>query len=110
MSPEARLAILRETVAAGVAGADGTQLLQGFAERLRAAGFPLWRAFVTVESLHPVLVARSFAWSRPTGGAWSEEHRRDGADASDDGWEQSPLFALVQSPEASLRLERFLVR
>lgn len=49
---------------AGLAGAVEPDLLRGFCERLAAAGLPLVRALVLVDTLHPVHEGRGFRWRR----------------------------------------------
>ena len=48
----------------GLAGASELDLLRGFCERLAAAGFPLARATVLIDTLHPVHEGRAFRWRR----------------------------------------------
>ena len=48
----------------GLAGASESDLLRGFCERLAAAGLPLARALVLVDTLHPVYEGRVFHWRR----------------------------------------------
>jgi adenylate cyclase len=50
--------------AAGLAGATEPDLLHGFCERAVAAGLPLARAIVLIDTLHPVHEGRVFHWSR----------------------------------------------
>ena len=50
--------------AAGLAGATEPDLLRGFCERAVAAGLPLARAVVLIDTLHPVHEGRVFRWRR----------------------------------------------
>ena len=43
---------------AGLMGMPETELLSGFCERLVAAGLPLTRAIVIIDTLHPVYEGR----------------------------------------------------
>ena len=47
---------------AGLSGQRELDLLQGFCERAGAAGLPLRRAVLGVDTLHPVLEGRIFHW------------------------------------------------
>ncbi len=44
--------------AAGLTGATEPELLRGFCERAAAAGLPLARALVLIDTLHPVYEGR----------------------------------------------------
>jgi hypothetical protein len=50
--------------AAGLAGATEPELLHGFCEQAAAAGVPLARALVLVDTLHPVHEGSVFRWCR----------------------------------------------
>src|SRR4051812_21456615 len=50
--------------AAGLAGASEPELLRGFCERATAAGLPLARALVLVDTLHPIHEGLVFRWRR----------------------------------------------
>ncbi|MEO1092284.1 MAG: adenylate/guanylate cyclase domain-containing protein [Pseudomonadota bacterium] len=104
MTPTARHAIARWTAQTATDGANGETLLEGFAERALAAGFPLWRGFATLASLHPTLEARSFAWVRGEGTAKVTEHLRQPSEFDDrNEWLQSPLYALYLGDQRSVR-------
>ena len=49
---------------AGLAGEAETALLDGFCRRAIAAGVPLARAAVIIDTLHPVYEGRGFRWRR----------------------------------------------
>src|SRR5215472_4136267 len=49
---------------AGLAGEAETSLLDGFCRRAIAAGLPLARAVVIIDTLHPVYEGRGFRWRR----------------------------------------------
>jgi adenylate cyclase len=57
-------AIADWVVAAGLAGESEAALLEGFCRRVIAAGVPLARAAVIIDTLHPVYEGRAFRWSR----------------------------------------------
>jgi adenylate cyclase len=60
---------------AGLAGESETALLDGFCRRAIAAGLPIARAAIIIDTLHPVYEGRGFRWRReavqpaPTGSA-----------------------------------------
>ena len=46
---------------------DVEALVEGCCERLRAAGIPIFRAFLTFGTLHPLFSAIGFTWHRAEG-------------------------------------------
>ncbi|MCS3450034.1 adenylate cyclase [Bradyrhizobium elkanii] len=47
----------------GLTGLPENDLLRGFCERCRAAGMPLSRAIVFIDTLHPIFEGRGFRWN-----------------------------------------------
>ena len=90
---------------AGLAGAAEPDLLRGFCARLLAAGLPLARATVIIDTLHPVYEGRAFRWRRdPTGERLVVEYGRLGEDAEiAEGWRRSPFHHLLETGGTSLR-------
>ncbi len=78
----------------GLRGATQTALLQGFCERLVAAGIPLQRAHAAQRALHPVFGAVGFDWHRDSGCAT----RADFAHVSEplERWFKSPFYYMLQ--------------
>jgi adenylate cyclase len=89
----------------GLSGATQTTLLQGFCERLVAAGLPLHRAHVGQRALHPVFGAVGFDWHRDGGRATREDYARVSEPL--DRWLKSPFYYLLQKGMPELR-ERLL--
>jgi hypothetical protein len=54
---------------AGLAGEPETAILTGFCERCVAAGMPLARALVLIDTLHPVYEGRLVRWGHFAGEA-----------------------------------------
>jgi adenylate cyclase len=48
---------------AGLAGMSETDIVAGFCERCVAAGLPLARALLFIDTLHPVHEGRLFRWA-----------------------------------------------
>lgn len=90
---------------AGIAGASEAELLRGFCERLAAAGLPLDRATVVVDTLHPVHEGQVFRWrsgqAEPDPGTAYGRSSEPGEAA--ESWRRSPFFHLVQTGESALR-------
>ena len=88
---------------AGLSGQRELALLQGFCERARAAGLPLRRAMLGVDTLHPVLEGRVFNWHADAARPTEAEYGRTNPGASDANWRQSPFFHLYESRVTTLR-------
>ena len=88
---------------AGLSGQREVDLLQGFCERAGAAGLPLRRAVLGVDTLHPVLEGRIFQWHADAGSPTEAEYGRSDPGASDANWRQSPFFQLYESGVTMLR-------
>jgi len=90
--------------AAGLAGAAEPELLRGFCERSAAAGVPLARALVLVDTLHPVHEGRAF-WRRdPTDEQLVVEYGRTSEDGeAAEGWRRSAFYHLLETGGSALR-------
>ena len=91
--------------AAGLAGTPEPDLLRGFCERATAAGLPLARAIVLVDTLHPVHEGRVFRWHRdPTELAPMVEYgRTEDNEEMAESWRRSTFRHLAESGEGMLR-------
>ena len=85
----------------GLRGATQTALLQGFCERLVAAGMPLQRAHAAQRALHPVLGAVGFDWHRDGGRATQEDFAR--VSEPKERWLKSPFYHMLQKGMLELR-------
>jgi adenylate cyclase len=92
-------------VAAGLDGMPEPDLLQGFCERLIAAGVPLCRGVIIADTLHPVFEGRLFRWERdPSDAAPLVEFERVREnDPRFERWRQSPFHTLLQDGRSELR-------
>ena len=105
---------------AGLAGEPETAILTGFCERCVAAGMPLARALVLIDTLHPVYEGRLVRWGHVAGEAPLLDYGRTGpvnalggarADAAAQAaqaraaerWRRSPFYRMLQTGEALLR-------
>ena len=62
---EAEIAKLASWLAkAGLEGRTETVLVEGFCNRVVAGGFPLARAMVLIDTLHPIHEGRAFRWEK----------------------------------------------
>jgi adenylate cyclase len=85
----------------GLRGATQTALLQGFCERLVAAGIPLQRAHAGQRALHPVFGAVGFDWHRDGGHATREDFAR--VSEPNENWSKSPFYYMLQKGMPELR-------
>src|SRR5215207_4970827 len=92
--------------AAGLAGASEPELLRGFCERLVAAGLPLARAVVLVDTLHPVHEGHVFHWRRdpvPDERTVIEYGRTIEGSEHAESWRRSPFYHLLETGGSALR-------
>ena len=81
-------------------GADVTEILEGCCKRLRALGYPIWRARFTFRTLHPLYEASSVTWR------WDGATERVNFPYSEgvmSEFRQSPYYALQENRLDALR-------
>ena len=100
---------------AGLAGTSETDIVSGFCVRCVAAGLPLARTTVLIDTLHPVHEGRLFRWGfGPTESPLLEYGRTSpdglaatGFDPKDveaaERWRHSPFYRMLQTGESFLR-------
>jgi adenylate cyclase len=104
----------RWLVQAGLAGAAETDIVTEFCDRCVAAGLPLRRAHVFIDTLHPVHEGRLFRWGSAAESALVEYGRTDaaalaasGADPKDleaaERWKLSPFYRMLQTGDSLMR-------
>jgi adenylate cyclase len=100
---------------AGLAGTAETDIVSGFCDRCVAAGLPLGRTQVFIDTLHPVHEGRLFRWgfgptepslldygrTTPDGLAVSTSYSRD-AEAAE-RWRRSPFYKMLQTGDSVFR-------
>ncbi|MBV8334101.1 MAG: adenylate/guanylate cyclase domain-containing protein, partial [Alphaproteobacteria bacterium] len=89
---------------AGLVGRSEDELLAGFCLRVVAAGVPLARALVILDTLHPIYEGRALLWrsDRPETGEVREYGRTNEGEAAEN-WRRIVFFHLLQSGEKMLR-------
>ncbi len=100
---------------AGLAGTSETEIVSGFCDRCVAAGLPLARSQVFIDTLHPVHEGRLFRWGQGPDEAPLLEYGRTSPDAvaasgsdprdveSAKPWRNSPFYRMLQTGDALLR-------
>jgi adenylate cyclase len=88
----------------GLEGSDETDLLIKFCEKCNAAGLPLARALVIIDTLHPVHEGTVFRWRNDNVAedATVQYGRTTEGDAAT-SWLRSPFYYLLQSGGGELR-------
>lgn len=104
MDPDAITALRDWLTEAALAGAGEAALVQGLCDRAVAAGLPLARVQVGLDTLHPVLEGYAFAW-HPGADASRTPYARYSGDAenAENVWLRSPFYHLVVTGERQLR-------
>jgi len=91
-------------VAAGLAGESETAMLDGFCQRAVAAGLPIARAGVIIDTLHPVHEGRGFRWHRESSGeAELVEYGPTNEGEAAANWRATPFYRLLETGESMLR-------
>jgi adenylate cyclase len=100
---------------AGLAGAPETEIVARFCDHCVAAGIPLGRAHVFIDTLHPVHEGRLFRWGYGPEEPPMHEYGRtsfEGLDATGavsldaqatDVWRRSPFYSMLQSGDSLVR-------
>jgi adenylate cyclase len=100
---------------AGLAGMAETDIVTGFCDRCAAAGLPLSRSQVFIDTLHPVHEGRLFRWGHKATESVMQEYGRtsaaglaaSGSDPADvlaaERWRRSPFYWMLQTGESVLR-------
>jgi adenylate cyclase len=77
------------------------ELVDGFARRLNEAGLPVARVFVGMNTLHPLLRARSLIWDRATGPSTHFEFQHNEVDVPI--MRQSPFVTMLRDGLEEMR-------
>ncbi len=101
---EAEIAKLASwTAKAGLEGRSETALVEGFSNRALAAGLPLARAVVFIDTLHPIHEGRAFRWERKKPEATLTEYGRSIEGEAAERWRTSPWHRMLTDGESLLR-------
>ena len=101
---EAEIAALASwLVDLGLKGASETALIEGFSDRAVAAGLPLARAVVFIDTLHPIHEGRAFRWEREKPEATLTEYGRSTEGEAAERWRSSPWYRMLEDGDSLLR-------
>jgi adenylate cyclase len=102
-------------IQAGLMDASESDIVSEFCERCVAAGLPVARAIVLIDTLHPVYEGRLFRWGDDTSQPPPQDYGRTSPDvlaasgfdprdvAASELWRSSPFFRMQQTGESFLR-------
>jgi adenylate cyclase len=100
---------------AGLAGTAETDIVNGFCDRCVAAGLPLGRVHVLIDTLHPVHEGRLFRWGITATESALIEYGRTSAEglsasgsdpehvAAAQRWQRSPFYRMLQTGDSLMR-------
>src|SRR5260370_14927567 len=106
MNDAALSELARWTTEAGLAGKGETALLDGFCRGAIAAGLPIARAAVIIDTLHPVHEGRAARWRREGDAGQTElvEYGPTNEGEAAENWRRSPFFRLLESGGSEFRI------
>jgi adenylate cyclase len=88
----------------GLEGRSETALLDGFCQRALAAGLPLARAIMFIDTLHPIHEGRIFRWEREKPEVTITEYGPSNTEGeSRERWRASPFFRMLEDGESLRR-------
>ena len=95
---EAEIAKLASWLAkAGLEGRTETALVEGFCQRAAAAGLPLARVVIFIDTLHPIHEGRAFRWEREKPETTLTEYGRSTEGEAAERWRSSPFFRMLRT-------------
>jgi adenylate cyclase len=111
MKAELHSEITAWLVQAGLAGESENAIVDGFCDRCVAAGLPIGRAHVFIDTLHPIHEGRLFRWGHNPNETALMEYGRTvpvpDSTAEDElaagRWRQSPFYRMLQTGDSLLR-------
>ncbi len=89
---------------AGLAGESEIGLAGRFCTGAIAAGLPIARTLLIVDTLHPVYEGRVFRWQRGQAEPTFTEYGRSNVGEAATNWQRSPFYHLLQTGGSKLRL------
>ena len=98
--------IARWVTETGLTGTTEPELLRGFCDRLVAAGLPVGRANILIDTLHPIHEGRVFRWRRDDQGDLApviEYGRTNVEGEAADNWRRSTYYHLLRCGDDFLR-------
>ena len=87
----------------GLEGRPETALLDGFCGRAVAAGLPLARALMFIDTLHPIHEGRAFRWEREKPETTVTEYGSTTVGEAAERWRANPFFRMLSDGKSLMR-------
>lgn len=105
MELDPRLRLMNWLVRQGLTGLPENDLLRGFCQRCCAAGLPLSRGLVFIDTLHPIFEGRGFRWNESeTNEPDSFEYGSTAEGDSAQTWRRSAFFHMLEHGHEEIRI------
>jgi adenylate cyclase len=88
-------ALMEWAAAAGLAGFDDVQLLDGFCTRIVDAGLPLRRSLIGLDRLHPTVEVSNYLWQRGSATTQYQDFKRAATSEEEAQWLSSPFHFMM---------------
>src|SRR6476660_7553885 len=101
-----RLQLINWLVGQGLTGLPENDLVRGFCERCRAAGLPLSRGIVFIDTLHPIFEWRGFRWNdTETNESDVFEYGSTSQGDAAQNWRRSTFFHMLEHGRDEMRID-----
>jgi len=101
-----RLRLMNWLVRQGLTGLPENDLLRGFCDRCRAAGMPLSRAIVFIDTLHPIFEGRGFRWNDgESNEADAFEYGSTSTGEASQNWRRSAFYHMLENGHDELVID-----
>jgi adenylate cyclase len=109
MNPASVSELVGWVVEAGLAGKSETTILDGFCRRAVAAGLPIARSALIIDTLHPIHEGRLFRWRADAAPRLIEplEYGSTNEGEAAANWRRSPFFRMLEEGSSQLRQRLF---
>jgi adenylate cyclase len=101
-----RLRLMNWLVRRGLAGTPENDLLRGFCERCCAAGLPLSRGLVFIDTLHPIFEGRGFRWNETdTNESDVFEYGSTSEGSAAQNWRRSTFYHMLEHGHEEMQID-----
>lgn len=101
-----RLHLMNWLASQGLTGAPENDLIRGFCERCCAAGLPLSRGLVFIDTLHPIFEGRGFRWNdTETNESDAFEYGSTSEGEAAENWRRSTFYHMLEKGHDELRID-----
>ena len=106
MELEPRLRLMNWLASQGLTSLPENDLIRGFCERCQAAGLPLSRCLVFIDTLHPIFEGRGFRWNdTETDESDSFEYGSTSAGDAAQNWRRTTFYHMLEHGQEELRID-----